>query len=257
MARPPVPTWATDATFVAGAGVAPGAVGQPVRREPTNAIKAQGDVPGLGYIADYHNWLLGTIADNCNWLQGLIDVGGDFNYETPKYKRKVYPLNYGWNPFNVNDWNRYRGQSITSTVNDACWVVPLIGLPIGCQVVGINVRVKTNNGAGGRGPFARMEVIRYSYDRLLDLSNTLTYESGANPGWAIFTNGFTPPGPYVLDFPHNNFELFAGTSQPFFIVSGFEYAVRLWAGTDVGPHNSDEFFGVAVDWLDYGPRSGG
>ena len=260
MPRPPVPSWATDATFTAVSGIDPAAIGGAVRREPTAGQKAQGDVPGLGYAAEYHNWLLGTIVDNCAWLQGLIDSGGDFNYETAQYKRKVYPLNHGWNPFSDTDWNRYRGQSITSNVDDACWIVPLLGLPAGAEIVGIMVRVKTHNGdAGiGRAPFARMEVIRYDYNRLLDLTNPLTYEGGPNSGWARFLHGFPDPGPWFVEFPHISLELFAGSTQPFFIETGFEYAVRLWSGTDsIGGHHSDEFFGIAVDWLDHGPRSGG
>jgi len=265
MARPPVPSWATDTNFVATAGIDPAAIGGLVRREPTAGQKAQGDVPGLGYVAEYHNWLLGTIADNCAWLQGLIDSGGDFNYETPKYKRNVYHFGHGFDPFErasgaggVANWRKYDGKSIVSQGNDSCWVVPLRGLPADAEVKGILIRVKTNNGNAGRGPFARFEVIRYDYNRLSDLSNPLTYDSGPNPGWEIFTHGFTPPGPYVGDFPHFNFETFAGTtSNPFFIETGFEYAVRIWAGTDVGPHTSDEFFGVFVDWRDHGPRSGG
>jgi len=255
--RPAVPEWASDSVFTAGAGVAPGAVGQPVRVEPTSGRKGQGDSPGLGYDAETHNWIVGLLADNAAWVQGLIDSGGDFNYPTGKNRKKAYPLNHGWNPFSAGDWYAYNGQSIRSQVNEACWVVPLVGIPEGAQVVGVNVRVKTHNATGGRTTPARMEIVRYSFNRLLDLSNPLTYDSGPNPGWEIYTGSFSPPGPFVLDFPAINLELFAGTSQPFFIEGGYEYAVRLWAGIDGGAHNVDEFYGVAVDWVDFGPRSGG
>lgn len=260
MVRPSVPLWAVDPTFDAAAGIDPSAIGAPIRVEPTSSTKKQGDVPGLGYVAEHHNWLLGLIADNLNWLQGLVDIDGFFLYEEPKNRSKVYPLNHGWNPFErgastlPGDWWKYDGKSIVSQVDDACFVVPLVGLPVGATISTVNVRVKTHNGEVGigRSANARMEIIRYRYVRLLDLSDPLTYDTGPNPGWDVLST------PAPLDFPDTAAEVFAGTIDPFTVENGCEYAVRLWAGTDtIGGHHSDEFFGVAVDWIDPGPRSGG
>lgn len=249
------PTWGTDANFTSGP-----AAGSPVVQTPSAGERAQGFVPGTGFISEFANYILNRLSANVNYLfQYAYGVDEEHYYETPKLRRSVYPFsrNHCWNPFAAGDFWEYDGAKIVSQVNDACMVIALRGIPAGAQIASINVRAKTKNGAAGRGPFARMEVIRYRYNAVLDLSNPLTYDSGANPGWEVYNNGFTPPGPWVMDFPHINLEFIAGPSQPFFLETGYEYALRVWSGTDAGGHQSDEFYGVAVDWFDVGPRSGG
>lgn len=69
MARPPVlPTWATSATYPAGAN---DWSGQPPRVQPASGTLAQGFTPAADMPAEYVNWLIGVIAD---WLSYFDDI---------------------------------------------------------------------------------------------------------------------------------------------------------------------------------------
>jgi len=246
--------WAEDSTFATGE-----AAGQPTTELPTTSEQRQGFVPGTGFVGEYANRMLRNFTRQLLYLyQYAYDSAEEHSYENPQLKTNVYPLHHGWNPFVSTDFSAYDGTQITSTVNDACWVVPLRGIPAGAQIRSIQVRAKTHNNSRPSTPKARMELIRYSKSALLNLSDPLDYDSGANPGWEIVYNGASPPGPFYVEFPSIGFqETFAGPTAFRFIETGYEYALRLWGGTDAGAHQPDSFFGVAVDWMDYGPRSGG
>ncbi len=262
MVRPlTVASWATDAVFAAADGVDPLAVGHPTRLAPTSGEAAQGWVPGLGFVGDVANYVVGNLCDNVAWLSGRIDNGGDFNYETARTRRMAIPMSaaHGFGDLSTPDWTLAHGYAITSLNDGAEWFVPIRGIPIGAQVLGINVRGHTNNALRSSGNRAFMEVVRFSYQNLLDVTHSPPdYNSGPAPLWEMpFLNGFPGPGPYHVPFPAFAGDLFAGVYQPFFIVDEWSYALRIKAGTDPGGHVSDVFNGVAIDWRDFGPRSGG
>lgn len=255
------PTIATDATFTAGAGVESAVVGQPVRQAPPGGWRSQGFVPGLGFVSEYVNHVLGHALDNLNWLFGRIQSDGDMYYETPKAKVSLYNFAHGFdgNP-GFGDWNPYQGESLRSLNNSAEWWIPLRGLPPGVQVQKLKVRAKVNNNRGAvlrpPGSLARMELYRAKAVTYADTSGDMT-RFGGIACWEPYYGGFTPPGPWFVNLPAVNGNVYGGPEQPFFIESGYEYAVRIIAGSDTDTHQTDRFHGLIVEWTDYGPRSGG
>jgi len=108
------PTLATDPTFVAGAGVESGVVGQPVRQTPSAGWREQGFVPGLGFISEYANHVLGHALDNLLWLFQRIQSDGDMYYETPKTRVNLYNFAHGFDGDLIGaNWNCIRGKLLS------------------------------------------------------------------------------------------------------------------------------------------------
>jgi len=151
----------------------------------------------------------------------------------------------------------YQGEALISLNNGADWWVSLRGLPAGAQVQKIKIRAKVNNNRGVlRTNLARMELYRANATTYADTTGDMT-RFGGIACWEPYDGGFTPPGPWFVDLPGTNGNVYDGPEQPFFIESGYEYAVRVIAGTDTDFHHADRFHGMIVEWTDYGPRSGG
>lgn len=264
MARPTVfARWATDTFFAAIAGLAPTVTPgvTPTRVTPSVGARAQGFIPGLGFPAQHANWLLENLSANVEFLFNTVYQPDEEHwYETAKLKQSLYPLHHGfaWNG-PPSDWSEFRGLYRESTVDDAAWVIPLRGIPVGSEVVSVQARVSTNNAARGATPKARMDLVRYQGNRLVNAGiNPLTLEGAVDGVWETVTGGFPSPGPYFVEFPALVGETVAGwNTNSFFIQDNSEYGIRIWAGTDAAGHVPDKFYGVYVAWYDFGPRSGG
>jgi len=264
MARPTVfGRWATDAVYNAIAGLAPTVTPgvTPVRVVPPAGVREQGIIPGLGVPSQYLNWLLENVTANVEFLFARVYQNDeDHWYETAKLRQTLYPLHHGF-PYNTApaDWTEFRGLYRESAADDAAWVIPLRGIPVGSEIVSVQARVDTNNAARGATPKARMDLVRYQGNRLVSGAiNPLTLEGALDGVWETVTGGFAPPGPYYVEFPGLAGQTIAGwNTNSFFIQDNSEYGIRIWAGTDAGGHVPDKFFGVYVAWNDFGPRSGG
>ena len=66
------PDFATDANFVAGVGVPVDIVGLSTKLEPPAPNRAQGFVPGLGFVGEYANWMLNALGKHASWLREII-----------------------------------------------------------------------------------------------------------------------------------------------------------------------------------------
>lgn len=244
-------SWALDAVFNSGP-----ATGFPTRAEPTNGEKAQGFVPGTGFLSEWANWLFYTLSVNVNYLYLVCcDPQGEHTYEVPKMRLNVYSAAQGWS-FGTPEanWTEYQGSSRLSTQNADTWVVPLRGIPAGARFDEIVVRVRTNNfNRPLVGDKAKAELIRYSYNGLYDIGTPM---GPAN--WSVVANWSAVSSSATLGeiLVQLNGDSGSGPVNHT-LESGYEYAVRFTAGTDAGAHVQDYLYGVGVRWVDVGPRSGG
>src|SRR5687768_12523606 len=83
--------WATDAVFVNGSS--PGA---DTKVEPSSAVKAEGNCPGLPVPAQRLNWWMNAVGNEVSTLEtGLAAVNDLINFPSPIARVSVLPISNG------------------------------------------------------------------------------------------------------------------------------------------------------------------
>jgi hypothetical protein len=232
MAKPAAPfSWATDPTFSTG----PKSLA-PTRVEPSPAQKAQGDVPGDGYAAEWHNWALYQLGKWTEYTDALptesafrganfawtgahtfaapVLCGGGLNASYYAFPSPVlydqFPLRLGlaqpvssnWVFHSLGFW-----LSVSAVAGDEVLMIPIVA---SSNVTISDYRVHLTDGGGGCT--ATVELISLSRSYATGATTSTVHATSGVITLASAASTYTTPSlaPVVTDF---------GSSEYFFRIT--------------------------------------